>query len=99
VTPVAAVGSVDSGCVSTCNTQARQGNLRWVFVVQRFETTTRSRNLFTREGTPVTIEQEVGFAPEPVWTFLEKRRIPYPVGIRTLERPVRILVALPATFG
>jgi hypothetical protein len=45
--------------------------------------------LYRREMTPVAIELEAGWAPEPVSTVLEKRKYLVPTGIRIPDRPPR----------
>jgi len=34
-----------------------------------------SRPLYPRERNPVSIKKDAGWAPEMLWTFLEKRKI------------------------
>ena len=50
-----------------------------------------SAALYAREN-QVTIEQEAGWAPGPVWTGAEKLD---PTGIRSPYRPARYSVAIP----
>jgi hypothetical protein len=44
---------------------------------------------FPRERTTVPIKQDAGWAPEPVWTVLEKRNSLALTGIKTPDRPAR----------
>jgi hypothetical protein len=43
----------------------------------------------------VPIGEEAGWAPEPVWVWWKIVKFPAPAGNRTLDRPVRSLVAIP----
>ena len=53
------------------------------------------RPLCPRERTPVPIEEEVGWVPEPVWTMTRRQNPLTPVGIRALVLPVRSLLTIP----
>ena len=50
------------------------------------------RPVFTPGKDPVPIVQMAGWAPGPVWTGAENHG---PIGIRSLDRPVRSSVAIP----
>ena len=50
---------------------------------------------FSLGNDPVSIAQEVGWAPEQVWMDAEN---PAHTGIRSLDRPVRSVVAKPTTL-
>lgn len=54
--------------------------------------------LYLREGTQVRTELEVGWAAEPVWTFLEKKESSATTGIRTPDRLAGSLVAIPTAL-
>jgi hypothetical protein len=48
-----------------------------------------SRPIYPRERDPVPTVQEAGWAPEPVWKGVEKRKSLASTGDRTRERPAR----------
>jgi len=45
----------------------------------------------SQEKTPIGIEYEAVWAPEPVWTFWRKRNSPFFAGNRTSDHPGRRL--------
>ena len=44
--------------------------------------------------TPVRTEQEAEWAPGPAWVLWRKEKFLVPTGIRTQDRPARIVVAI-----
>jgi hypothetical protein len=44
----------------------------------RWEVNFTPRPLYSQEGTPVLIEQETGWTPEPVWTVFGEKLLPLP---------------------
>lgn len=52
-----------------------------------------------REKTPVRVEREVEWAPELVWTFQRREKALASSEIRTPDRQICRLVAIPATLS
>jgi len=48
--------------------------------------TLRPERFTARGKIPVSIEWEAGFAPEPIWIFWKRGKLPTPAGIRTADR-------------
>jgi hypothetical protein len=48
-----------------------------------------------RKITPVPLELEAGWAPDPVWTFPKRDKFLVYAGVRNPDRRVRRLVAIP----
>jgi hypothetical protein len=53
------------------------------------------RQFLLRKITPVPLELEAGWAPDPVWKFSKRGQFLVSAGIRNPDRPVRSLVAIP----
>ena len=57
------------------------------------------RPLYSREITPVPIEQEAGRATEPDWTFCKREKSLAATRIRIPDHPSRSLVVIPTTLS
>jgi hypothetical protein len=53
----------------------------------------------TREGPPLPVEEQAGWAPEPVWTIWKREQSLALSGIRMPSLPVRVLVSVPLTLS
>jgi hypothetical protein len=60
--------------------------------------TLRPGRLAPRERTAVQVQQQVGWAPEPVWTLWGRERYLAYAGMQPTERPARIPVTTVICF-
>jgi len=51
----------------------------------------------SRKRTPVTTEEEAGWAPEPIWTSLRRENYLDTARMRSSDRPAFSLVTVPIT--